>query len=205
MPRLLQTHHLVIGKACGAAVQEAIAAQCPLIVNQIIPGQEEGNAELVLSLGIGAVALERKKVINAVDRAFADDGLLWRQWRQNIARVSCPDASFKIAALILHDCTSDGILPRTVPLFSARREDPGGTQAPEQNRVLLCDFHIHSNYSDGKLTVPEVVDLYGRLGFDCICVTDHLADPRRLLGKMSELCNFINLCVSVCSIRLPNP
>jgi len=24
--------------------------------------------------------------------------------------------------------------------------------------MLLCDFHIHSNYSDGKLSVPEIVD-----------------------------------------------
>jgi len=55
---------------------------------------------------------------------------------------------------------------------------------------LLCDFHIHTNYSDGKLTVPEVVDFYGRRAFDCICITDHLADPRRLIGKLSRLANF---------------
>jgi processive 1,2-diacylglycerol beta-glucosyltransferase len=56
--------------------------------------------------------------------------------------------------------------------------------------MLLCDFHIHTNYSDGKLTLPEVVDFYGELGFDCICITDHLADPNRLIGKMTRLCNF---------------
>ena len=55
--------------------------------------------------------------------------------------------------------------------------------------MLLCDFHIHTNYSDGKLTVPEVVDFYGRRGFDCICITDHLGDPRRLIGKLSKLVN----------------
>jgi len=55
--------------------------------------------------------------------------------------------------------------------------------------MLLCDFHIHTNYSDGKLTVPEVVDFYGRRGFDCVCVTDHLADPRRLIGKLGRLLN----------------
>jgi processive 1,2-diacylglycerol beta-glucosyltransferase len=55
--------------------------------------------------------------------------------------------------------------------------------------MLLCDFHIHSNYSDGKLSVPEIIDFYGERGFDCICITDHLADPRRLLGKISELAN----------------
>jgi processive 1,2-diacylglycerol beta-glucosyltransferase len=46
--------------------------------------------------------------------------------------------------------------------------------------MLLCDFHIHTNYSDGKLSVPEVIDFYGERGFDCICITDHLADPKRL-------------------------
>src|SRR5580698_2908759 len=29
----------------------------------------------------------------------------------------------------------------------------------------------------------------GRLGFDCICITDHLADPRRLIGKLARLSN----------------
>ena len=56
--------------------------------------------------------------------------------------------------------------------------------------MLLCDFHIHSNYSDGKLSVPEIIDFYGEHGFDCICITDHLADPKRLLGKLTELANF---------------
>jgi processive 1,2-diacylglycerol beta-glucosyltransferase len=32
-----------------------------------------------------------------------------------------------------------------------------------------------------------VVDFYGQRDFDCICITDHLADPRRLIGKLSRL------------------
>jgi len=55
--------------------------------------------------------------------------------------------------------------------------------------MLLCDFHIHTNYSDGKLTAPDVIDFYGKRGFDCICITDHLGDPRRLIGKLSKLLN----------------
>ena len=57
-------------------------------------------------------------------------------------------------------------------------------------QMLLCDFHIHSNYSDGKLSVPEIIDFYGEHGFDCICITDHLADPKRLIGKLAELASF---------------
>ena len=39
IPRLLMTHHVVISKAGGATTQEALAARCPMIVNQIVPGQ----------------------------------------------------------------------------------------------------------------------------------------------------------------------
>ena len=38
--------------------------------------------------------------------------------------------------------------------------------------------------------MPEVVDFYGMRGFDCICITDHWTDPRRLIGKLSRLTPF---------------
>jgi 3',5'-nucleoside bisphosphate phosphatase len=39
---------------------------------------------------------------------------------------------------------------------------------------LLCELHAHTRWSDGALTIPELVDLYGRNGFDVLCVTDHV-------------------------------
>jgi predicted metal-dependent phosphoesterase TrpH len=39
---------------------------------------------------------------------------------------------------------------------------------------LLCELHAHTTWSDGALTLPELVDLYGRNGFDVLCVTDHV-------------------------------
>jgi hypothetical protein len=41
-------------------------------------------------------------------------------------------------------------------------------------RALLCELHAHTDWSDGKLTLRELVDLYGRAGFDVLCVTDHV-------------------------------
>jgi predicted metal-dependent phosphoesterase TrpH len=58
-----------------------------------------------------------------------------------------------------------------------------------QKRPLLCDFHTHTNYSDGKFTVAELVDFYGSRGFDCLCITDHLAEKSRLIGKLANLSN----------------
>jgi predicted metal-dependent phosphoesterase TrpH len=48
------------------------------------------------------------------------------------------------------------------------------------NRLLLCELHAHTTWSDGHLTLPQLVDLYGESGFDVLCITDHsvrLDDP----------------------------
>jgi predicted metal-dependent phosphoesterase TrpH len=49
-------------------------------------------------------------------------------------------------------------------------------------RPLLCELHAHTTWSDGELSVGQLVDLYGRHGFDVLCVTDHIlpaGDPWR--------------------------
>jgi predicted metal-dependent phosphoesterase TrpH len=46
--------------------------------------------------------------------------------------------------------------------------------------LLLCELHAHTTWSDGALTMRELVDLHGAAGFDVLCVTDHvyrLDDP----------------------------
>src|SRR5919201_4158484 len=40
--------------------------------------------------------------------------------------------------------------------------------------MLLCELHAHTTWSDGLLTPAELVDLYGRCGFDVLAVTDHV-------------------------------
>jgi UDP-N-acetylglucosamine:LPS N-acetylglucosamine transferase/predicted metal-dependent phosphoesterase TrpH len=194
MPQLMLTHHLVITKAGGATVQEAIAGRCPMILNQVLPGQEEGNARLVEEAGVGVVAEKNREAAEWVAKAFAGEGRVWRRWRENLAKIARPDASIRVAELALGQCELEGPGGKRLKLFEAPPEPavvvPAASGGTVEGRMLLCDFHIHTNYSDGKLTVPEVVDFYGRRGFDCICITDHLADPRRLIGKLSRLASF---------------
>lgn len=52
-----------------------------------------------------------------------------------------------------------------------------------RKRQILADFHIHSNFSDGKLSIPELVDLYGARGFGAIAITDHLCEDVTLIGR----------------------
>jgi hypothetical protein len=51
--------------------------------------------------------------------------------------------------------------------------------------MFLADFHVHTNFSDGRLPLPAIVDLYGSLGFGAIAVTDHLCEERTFLGLAS--------------------
>lgn len=52
--------------------------------------------------------------------------------------------------------------------------------------MILADFHIHTNFSDGKLSLSEVVDLYGERGFGAIAITDHLCEHESFLGKAAR-------------------
>ena len=51
--------------------------------------------------------------------------------------------------------------------------------------MLLCELHAHTSWSDGALSLRELVDLYGVSGFDVLCVTDH-AVPRGDLYLRSQ-------------------
>jgi hypothetical protein len=52
--------------------------------------------------------------------------------------------------------------------------------------MLLCDFHIHTTYSDGVLPLPQVIDLFGRSGHDVIAVTDHIVNRDSGLGRIAH-------------------
>jgi processive 1,2-diacylglycerol beta-glucosyltransferase len=101
IPRLLMTHHVVVSKAGGATTQEAIAARCPMIVNQVVPGQEEGNCELLLRHRAGALATTPESVMETLRAAFSERGRAWDGWRAALEPLSRPDAARAIVAHVL--------------------------------------------------------------------------------------------------------
>jgi len=52
--------------------------------------------------------------------------------------------------------------------------------------MLLCDFHIHTKYSDGSVELRETVDLFGQAGFDVIAITDHVVNGDNSFGKLAH-------------------
>jgi processive 1,2-diacylglycerol beta-glucosyltransferase len=102
MPELMTSHHVFIGKAGGATVQEAIAAQIPFIVSHVVPGQEEGNIALIEQTGIGALAAGvPDQAMNILKGALANHGALWHAWKKNLAVLKKPSAALTIARFLL--------------------------------------------------------------------------------------------------------
>ncbi len=101
LPRLLRANHLVISKAGGATVQEAMSAECPMIINHVIPGQEEGNARFIVGTKSGTIATTHDAVIEAVQKTFANDAAQWREWSTNISKLGRPTASLDVARFLL--------------------------------------------------------------------------------------------------------
>jgi predicted metal-dependent phosphoesterase TrpH len=53
-------------------------------------------------------------------------------------------------------------------------------------KLLLCELHGHTTWSDGALTLTELVDLYGRNEFDVLCVTDHLLHSNNAAQRLQR-------------------
>lgn len=100
MPELLMTHHVLIGKAGGAAVQETIAAQTPMLITSVVPGQEEGNAQLLFEHACGALCPTPDALARQIDWLFADGAREWHRWHANIRALSRPDAALQIARFV---------------------------------------------------------------------------------------------------------
>src|SRR5262249_4853143 len=101
LPRMMHENHLLIGKAGGATVQETIAAKCPMIINHVVAGQEEGNARLIVETNSGVIAQSPREVVTQVQRAFDDGAKQWREWADNISKLSRPRAALDVAKFLM--------------------------------------------------------------------------------------------------------
>jgi UDP-N-acetylglucosamine:LPS N-acetylglucosamine transferase len=195
VPKLLREHHLVISRAEAGIVQEAIAARCPMIMHKLGSTEEEGNFELLRAANAGVLGEKPKDVIDWIERAFRDHGRLLELWRQNLEPLGRPDSALNLAQFILDQAAATAVpVPKLRALPSPGADEAGQGRKilrHQPKRLLLCDLHTHTTWSDGKLSVAEIVDFYGQRGFDCLCITDHLCDPKRLLGKLVNLTGLV--------------
>ena len=100
MGTLMRGADCVLGKAGGLTVSEALACGLPLILVDVIPGQETGNAEHVVAGKAGMLASDPIEVLEAIAHWLERDRDYYQQQVQNAHRLGRPRAALDIAEQI---------------------------------------------------------------------------------------------------------
>lgn len=98
--RLMGAADLLVSKAGGMTLAEAMAAEIPLLAYGSLPGQERRNERFAARAGIALVARTRRELRRLLQRALDDPALLERL-RAGMRRRRHPDATARIVAAVL--------------------------------------------------------------------------------------------------------
>ncbi|MDB4808863.1 hypothetical protein OAG85_02925, partial [Verrucomicrobiales bacterium] len=100
--KLMHEHHLTLTKAGGATVSETLGAQCPTLLNYVVPGQEEGNAELLKRSDCGRRINDSSELPTALSEILVNDqAAVWHRYRANLKAMNRAEASENIVRDIL--------------------------------------------------------------------------------------------------------
>lgn len=106
IPTMMHASDLIICKAGGLIVTESLACGLPMILIDIIPGQETGNAEYVTALGAADLAETPVAVLEGLSHLIMHDQALLHQRAENAKRIGQPRSAYKVAS-ILYEAVKD--------------------------------------------------------------------------------------------------
>lgn len=99
MPMLMHAADFIVCKAGGLIVTEALACGLPIMLIDVIEGQETGNAEFVVDNGAGEVARMPLDMLETLYHWLSNEGRLLQTRANNARRVGRPQAADEIAEL----------------------------------------------------------------------------------------------------------
>ncbi len=100
MPELLRRCHFYIGKAGAATMFECYASCVPVLVNFTLPGQEQGNLELLLEDGAGYHVESTSHLVDTLRCLLAYDAKGWQLLRRAMVAADRAGGARRIAAAI---------------------------------------------------------------------------------------------------------
>jgi 1,2-diacylglycerol 3-beta-galactosyltransferase len=102
MAEMMRAADLIICKAGGLIVSEALASGLPLILFEALPGQEVGNVRYVIESGAGEWSPGAIGALTTVYAWLARDHTIFEQRRAAARRVGKPRAAYDVAEQIMH-------------------------------------------------------------------------------------------------------
>lgn len=101
MPRFLIASDVIMSKAGGLIVSESLAAGLPMVLVNVLPGQEVGNAEHVVEGGAGVIAKDPISALETLWQWLDEDGKELRQRARAAEELGKPRAAEDVAQLAL--------------------------------------------------------------------------------------------------------
>lgn len=97
MPAFLRASDLVFTKAGGLILTESLACGLPMLLVDVTPGQEEGNAEYVVRKGAAELAGTPLHVLETVSHWLTNDQALLRKRASAALALSRPHSAYEVA------------------------------------------------------------------------------------------------------------
>ena len=186
---MIRAHDLVVTKPGTISVREVLATGRPAILVEGGKGAEKrkGICRLATRIGCGALADSPGQIASRIKDALEGGGVGLREWGRRARKEANRSAGAmeRLAGRIAKMARAAQSTERVPELRLVMHGYSG------RKGLLMVDLHTHSIFSDGRLTLREIVDFYGRRGFDAMAVTDHLVDRRRLLGRLASLSGLV--------------
>ncbi len=99
VPELMGAADILVTKAGAATVGEAFIARLPMLLYDMVPGQEEGNVTYVVKEGAGAWCPSPRAVVKKLSELLLNPEQMQRM-RQASARLARPDSALDIARIV---------------------------------------------------------------------------------------------------------
>jgi 1,2-diacylglycerol 3-beta-galactosyltransferase len=100
IPTMMHAADLIICKAGGLIVTESLACGLPMILIEIIPGQETGNAEYVTALGAADLADTPVEILENLSHLLQNNHSLLKKRAENAARIGQPRSAYKVVDIV---------------------------------------------------------------------------------------------------------
>lgn len=140
VPMFMKAADFIICKAGGLVITEALACGRPMMLIDIIAGQETGNADYVVQNEAGDLALDSVTVLETLQHWMMDDRALLKKRSEHAQALGRPNAAYEVA--------------NQVWLAGLQASALSGTP-PTTGRLRLIDFlsHNHVHWEDDSSNV----------------------------------------------------
>lgn len=128
MPVMMKAADLLVCKAGGLIVTEALACALPMLLIEVIPGQETGNAEYANAYGTADIAQSPIEVLEVLQHLIRNDHALLKERAENARLIGKPRSAFDAAGLLWQAAKTENTATktrRTAVIKSNPKAQPG--------------------------------------------------------------------------------